>query len=170
MPDSLSGEEVLDLMNKAKDRLHRAEKIAPPRVAKLKEFYDSIKPMLENVNPEKKKETLRKMMEIAFFKIGKKPQPEQPPEQEKEEEPNLGYEHYFKPKEEPAELPKVYTGWEHYEKEKDKDKEVEEARILHPESKVDVYYLAGKMMDSPQVVYKNIPYELVDKEIGRAHV
>ena len=43
MPDSLSGEEVLDLMNKAKDRLHRAEKIAPPRVAKLKEFYDSIK-------------------------------------------------------------------------------------------------------------------------------
>ena len=38
------------------------------------------------------------------------------------EEPNLGYEHYFKPEQEPSELPKVYTGWEHYEKEKDKDK------------------------------------------------
>ena len=118
MPEQLSDEQVLDFMNKAEQRM----KALPSKTTKLKEFYDSIKPMLENVSVEKKAKTLKKMMEIAFFKIGKKSQvqPEQEPEQpDQEKEKSLGYQHFFKPKEPVPPVPKHYHGWDEYEKEND---------------------------------------------------
>lgn len=117
MPSQLSDKEVTDLMNKAKQRMG-----ALPTKS-LKEFYDSIKPMLENVSVKHKAKTLRKMMEIAFFKIGKKQDVET--EQEPEQEKNLGYQHFFKPKEAVPPVPKHYNSWDEYEKEK-KPEAVEE--------------------------------------------
>lgn len=65
MPDSLSGKEVLNLMNTAKDRLTRAEKIAPPRATKLKEFIQRVRPMLKEASVEQKIKILKLIKEAT---------------------------------------------------------------------------------------------------------
>jgi hypothetical protein len=59
MPDSLSDKEVFDLMQKAQQRLGRAEQVAPPKAAKLKEFIQRVRPMLKEASIEKKVQVLK---------------------------------------------------------------------------------------------------------------
>jgi len=109
-----------------------------------------------------------KVNEISFFKLGKseKPVGTKPKEVEPDTTPN-DYHSYFK-KEKPEQ--EVYRNpGEFFDKNKvdplaiNKPDEVEEARILDPLSKVDVYYI-GKDGKSQQC-YKGIPYKYVDKAI-----
>lgn len=59
--------------------------------------------------------------EISFFKVKAPVQ-----DQSKDAEPKLGYQHLFKPKQQPAPQPKVYQGWDEYKKEKEDPDYIEE--------------------------------------------
>ena len=171
MPEQLSDQEVMDLMHKAESRMLSV----PPKLnrktsatdklkqQKLKEFITKIRPLLKEATTEKKLEVLRKLKEVSFFKFKPKKTSTNPKEKD---EPMLGYGHFFKPDEQPKEQPKQYKGWAEYDKETNPERkdEVEEARIIDPHSKVDLYYIVPRTGDK-QIVFQNIPFKMVDKAI-----
>ena len=63
MPDALSDKEVLGLMQKAQQRLGRAEQVAPPKQQKIKEFIQRVRPMLKEASVEKKLKVLKLVKE-----------------------------------------------------------------------------------------------------------
>lgn len=63
MPDALSDKEVLGLMQKAQQRLGRAEQIAPPKQQKIKEFVQRVRPMLKEASIEQKVKILKLIKE-----------------------------------------------------------------------------------------------------------
>lgn len=67
MPDSLSDKEVFSLMQKAQQRLGRAEQVAPPKAskAKIKEFIQRVRPMLQEASVEKKIQVLKLLKEAC---------------------------------------------------------------------------------------------------------
>jgi hypothetical protein len=71
MPDALDDKEVFDLMQRAQQRLGRAEQVAPPKTpkAKIKEFIQRVRPMLKEASVEKKVQVL-KLIKEAIAKQG----------------------------------------------------------------------------------------------------
>jgi hypothetical protein len=71
MPDALDDREVFDLMQRAQQRLGRAEQVAPPKTpkAKIKEFIQRVRPMLKEASVEKKVQVL-KLIKEAIAKQG----------------------------------------------------------------------------------------------------
>jgi hypothetical protein len=65
MPDALDDREVFDLMQRAQQRLGRAEQVAPPKTpkAKIKEFIQRVRPMLKEASLEKKLQVLKLLKE-----------------------------------------------------------------------------------------------------------
>jgi hypothetical protein len=65
MPDALDDREVFDLMQRAQQRLGRAEQVAPPKTpkAKIKEFIQRVRPMLKEASVEKKIQVLKLLKE-----------------------------------------------------------------------------------------------------------
>ena len=93
-----------------------------PLAESLTDLISNVRPLMKDATPEQKLKMLKLMKEAISFRINKaKPQPGKP----KDEDQKLGYEHLFKSKEQPKELPKVFHGWEEYEKAK-QDGEIEE--------------------------------------------
>jgi hypothetical protein len=82
------------------------------------------RPLLKEASLEQQLRFLQLVREATFFKLGKKLPAQQPEPEEEPEEPSLGYEHFFKPKEQPAPIPKHFQGWDDYEKNKDVEEEV----------------------------------------------
>lgn len=136
MPDQLSDREVFDLMHKAESRLVN---YVAPKVKKLSSKANKLKESIINFRLKKAQE----------------------PEKEKEPEP-LGYQHLFKqPDQTDKPVEKQYHGWEEYQDEKEKKPdEVEEARILNPNSRIDAYYVLPN--EERIKLAKNIPYSTVD--------
>lgn len=158
-----------------------AEPVAKPTksaVSKLKNkklgeelltLINVARPLLKEASPEQKLKFLKlvkeNLQEISFFKLKKDDKEEQPEEKDEEDDDQLGYEHLFKQKEEPKPLPKVYHGWDEYEKEKSKDDEVDEAKIhfTDPSTRVNLYYIPPKLqaIGKVQNIAHNIPYSTV---------
>jgi hypothetical protein len=65
MSSSLSDEEVLDMMRTAKENLAKFN-LPKPKIKKLKEFYQRIKPLLNNATPEQKIKFLKLVNEARM--------------------------------------------------------------------------------------------------------
>jgi len=122
------------------------------------------RPLLKEATLEQKIKFLKLLKEVSFFNIGKKkedPKLVQHPEDDK----TLGYNYLFKPKEKPPEQPKVYAGWEEYQKAKD-DGEVEEAKLhfSDPNARINVYYIPPRLHREGKVqnLAHNIPYKALE--------
>lgn len=130
------------------------------------------RPLLKEASIEKKLEFLKLLKEINFFKLGKKiDKPEEVPN-EPEDEKTLGYDYLFKPKEPVKPQPKVYPGWDAYEKDMhDKDeKDVEEAKLhfTDPNARINVYYIPPTLHRQGKIqnLAHNIPYKLLEPFIN----
>lgn len=166
---------VIDILNRNLNGIAQANIEPKQNIKKLKDkklaesltnLINNARPLIKEASPEQKLKLMKLMKEAISFKIGKhKTEPEV--EKTDDEQEQLGYDHLFKPKEPPKQLPKVYHGWEEYEK----DKEVDETRIYYTDSKtrVNLYYIPPKLKAQGKVqnIAHNIPYSTVEALIEK---
>lgn len=161
MPEQLGDNEVLDLMHKAEQRMMTSN----PAKKEPKKTLPKV-----NAISKVKSNKLKEATQLDELNLFKKKKPELEPEQQEPETSPNDYHSYFKQPTKPEEEHYRNPG-EFYDKTKidplaiDKPDEVDEARILDPNSRVDVYYI-NPTTEKSQQCYKGIPFKLVDKAIG----